>query len=158
MPSVERRAAFHERQAAMYRRRAARHEARAAAFGATECRMDLVGGRLGVAGEPGGVKLPDELAAQSAARLYVVELPDGKTGAPTDEQARLLAALLGLISQARRIVDNVDVTGIYVATRTDKNGLPWQARLECADNTGAAMRYTTERGTIVFRRSARTQG
>ena len=114
--------------------------------------MELVGGRLGVAGET-SVKLPDELAAEIAASRYVVELPGGATGAPNDEQARWLAALLGRMDLARRIVEGeVNVTGIYVATRTDRNGLEWHARLVCADNTGAAMRYTTDRGTLVFRR------
>ena len=48
----------------------------------------------------------------------------------------------------------MDVTGIYVATLTDWNGLPWRASLACADNEGNQMRYTTNRGTLVFRRRA----
>jgi hypothetical protein len=148
--------AFHRARAAMYLQRAARHEARAAAFGAprdTPCRMQLVAGRLGVDSET-PIRLPDELAAESAASLYVVELRGGATGTPNDEQARLLAALLGRMRSARVFVDNVDVTGIYVATLTDWNGLPWRASLACADNEGHRMHYTTNRGTLVFRRRA----
>ncbi len=148
--------AFHRARAAMYLQRAARHEARATAFGAqrdTPCRMQLVAGRLGVDSET-PIRLPDELAAESAASLYVVELRGGATGTPNDEQARLIAALLGRMRSARVFVDNVDVTGIYVATLTDWNGLPWRASLACADNEGHQMRYTTNRGTLVFRRRA----
>jgi hypothetical protein len=91
--------AFHRARAAMYLQRAARHEARAAAFGAqrdTPCRMQLVAGRLGVDSET-RIRLPDELAAESAASLYVVELRGGATGTPNDEQARLIAASLYVV-------------------------------------------------------------
>jgi hypothetical protein len=152
--------AFHRARAAMYRARASRHEARATAFGAkrdTPCKMQLVAGRLGLDGQT-QIRLPDEFASELAESSYVVELPDGTTGKPNDEQACLIAALRGRISLAKRWMDdgstksNVDATGMYVATLTDWNGYEWSARLASVDENGDKMHYKTNKGTLVFRR------
>ncbi len=70
-------------------------------------------------------------------------LPDGTTGTPTAEQARMIGAVLG----------RPTVSGAYVATWTDENGLPWHASLECVDSSGAVLLYITARGPLVFRRA-----
>ncbi len=105
----------------MYRARAMRHEARAAAFGAksdTPCKMQLVAGRLGLDGQT-QIRLPTDLASELEGSSYVVELPDGTTGKPNDEQARLIAALRGRISTARRWMDG----GRYGMVRRDSDRL-----------------------------------
>lgn len=70
-------------------------------------------------------------------------LPDGTTGTPNVEQARMIGALLG----------GPTVSGAYVATRTDKRGLPWHASIDCVDSGGAILLYTTASGPLVFRRA-----
>jgi hypothetical protein len=72
-----------------------------------------------------------------------VVLPDGTTGAPNVEQARMIGALLGRPA----------ASGAYVTTRTDKDGFPWHASLDCVDLGGAVLLYTTASGPLVFRRA-----
>ncbi len=114
--------------------------------------MQLVAGRLGLDGQT-QIRLPTDLASELEGSSYV-----GTTGKPNDEQARLIAALRGRISTARRWMDDgstnssVDATGWYVAALTDWNGYEWRARLKSVDDNGDKMHYKTNKGTLVFRR------
>jgi hypothetical protein len=164
MPSVERSAAFHRERAAMHQSRAARHEARAAAFGGRfegKCQMELYAGVA--AGDATGVAVPVAVPEEgtsyvhAASKRYVVELPDGTEGTPTEEQARILAALLRNIAAAHAADRARSVAGFYVETRRDWSGQKWSARIECVDERGYVLRYTAGSGPLVFRRPCRME-
>lgn len=64
----------------------------------------------------------------------------------------MIATLLTYKARVDRMTEEAKFTGLYVKTLKDWNGYDWNARLECVDETGAALLYTTARGPLWFRR------